>query len=319
MEQKFKIGFIGNYQNNYIGEVSDESHLARELENLGHIVYKIPRDEWREYVLEGFPKGKYPNIPEDVTFDICIFAKWHHFFDGRFIKKAREKYKCPVFLWVWDYMRGEDWHLKMIEAADLYLSNDVWGRYKDYNNTYYFPFDVADGEIELRSELKKYDVVFFGSCIPQGDRKEWLLKIAEKCNLTIFSWNYEDWQKMGFTANPAVYEDDFAKVVAQSKICLQFSVEDHCWGYWSNRVGKVLTQGGFLLARYAPGMELFLRDGAEYFSSPEEAIEKIDFYLKDDFERERIANRGYEIGKDRFTSKARIKELEILIDRFLKK
>jgi spore maturation protein CgeB len=115
-----------------------------------------------------------------------------------------------------------------------------------------------------------------------------------------------------------VYGDAFAQTVGQSAICLQFSVYDHCWGYWSNRTGKILTLGGFLLARYTPGMELFLRDGAAYFSSVDEAVEKIDYYLEHDKERHKIAKRGHEIGRDRFTSHARIEELGILIDRFLK-
>ena len=116
----------------------------------------------------------------------------------------------------------------------------------------------------------------------------------------------------------AVYGNDFIKEVSQTKICLGFSVNPDTWGYWSNRVGKTLTVGGFLLQRYVPGMELFLRDGADYFSSIEEAREKIDYYLKFPQKREEVAQRGYEIGRDRFTSEARIKELMILIDRFKK-
>ena len=76
--------------------------------------------------------------------------------------------------------------------------------------------------------------------------------------------------------------------------------------------------GGFLLYRWVPGMELFLRDGAEYFSSVDEAIVKIHYYLDHEEEGKLIADRGYQIGRDRFTSGARIKELMILIDRYLK-
>ena len=65
-------------------------------------------------------------------------------------------------------------------------------------------------------------------------------------------------------------------------------------------------------------MELFLRDGVAYFSSPDEAIQKIAYYLQHSDERQAIADRGYEIGRDRFTSAARVKELMIFIDRYLK-
>lgn len=270
-----KIGFIGNYQNGYVGEISDENHLAREMESLGHTVYKIPRDEWREYVIEDFPVGKYPNIPEDVTFDIIIFAKWHHFYDGSFITKAKEKYGGVTFYFVWDMMDNKgipDWHMEMVKAADLYLGNDVRSPfYSQTPNAYYFPFDASDGDLPRYQGHKTIDVAFFGSWIGQGDRQEWLKEINKTNPITAFSWNPQDWPKEFKDVRQAVYGEEFARKVGESKIVLGFSVEPNVWGYWSNRVGKVLTLGGFLLYQYAPGMELFLRDGAEYFSSIEEA------------------------------------------------
>ena len=117
---------------------------------------------------------------------------------------------------------------------------------------------------------------------------------------------------------PAVYGDKFNLSVARSKIILGFSVEPNIWGYWSNRIGKTLLAGGFLLYQYAPGMELFLKDGAAYFSSIEEAREKIDHYLIADTEREVIARQGFQIGQHHFTSEQRVKELMILAERFIK-
>jgi len=324
--RKLKIGFVGNFQRGYVGEVADETHLAREIETLGNTVYRIPRDEWREYVIDG---GPYKNVPEDVTFDLCLIAKWNHFYDESFANKLREKYKCPIFYWVWDYMEDgalPDWHIKMIKGCDLYLSNDVMNR-ESYlasgvpsQKLYYFPFDVSDkGYDKEAGEIpKKYDVVFFGSYLGQGDRVGWLKEINKQIPIKVFSWNYLEWQKQGFDAENAVYGTDFMFRVAESKIILGFNVYDHCWGYWSNRVGKVLTLGGFLLYRYVPGMELFLRDGAEYFSDVPEAIAKIQYYLENEDKRIEIARRGYQIGRDRFTSEARIKELMIMIDRYLR-
>jgi len=326
MMKKYRVGFIGNFQRGYVGEVADEVHLAREIENLGHTVYRIPRDEWREHCIDGKP---YPNVFEDMTFDVLLMAKWNHFYDGTFAEKARDKYKCPVFYWVWDFMENgafPDWHIKMIQGSNLYLSNDVMNR-EAYiaagvpsQKLYYFPFDVSDKMYDkVAGGLpKKYDIVFFGSYIGQGDRIEWLKEINKQIPIKVFSWNYLDWMKNGFDAEPAVYGNDLAVKVSESKIILGFNVNDHCWGYWSNRTGKILTLGGFLLYRYVPGMELFLRDGAEYFSSINEAIAKIHYYLDNEEEREQIARRGYQIGRDRFTSEARIKELMIMIDRYLR-
>jgi spore maturation protein CgeB len=179
--------------------------------------------------------------------------------------------------------------------------------------------DVSDKNFDRVILPKKYDVTFFGSCVGQGDRIAWLKEINKQVPIQVFGWNNEGWLREEINAEPPVYGQAFVQKVAESKIILGFNVNDHTWGYWSNRVGKILTLGGFLLYRYVPGMELFLRDGVEYFSSPNEAVEKIKYYLEHEDEREKIAQRGYEIGRDRFTSESRVKELCILIDRFIYK
>lgn len=315
-----KINFVANFGNGYVGEVGDATHLAREMEELGHIVQRVPQDIWKSFA-EGGPIGKDWVLPLPDA-DINIICKWHHFTDLH-VKTLREKTDAPVFYWVWDYMWDQgipEWHRLMVTAADLYLGNDVRNNfYKLHPNAYYFPFDVADGDImAFQTTEHKYDVVFFGSWIGQGDRQVWLKEINKTNPITVFSWNPKDWPREFKDVRPAVYGEEFSKIVSESKIVLGFSVEPNAWGYWSNRVGKVLNAGGFLLYQYAPGMELFLKDGAEYFSTIEEAREKIDYYLIADDERVEIVQKGYQIGRDNFTSEQRIKELIILVERYIK-
>jgi hypothetical protein len=315
------INFVANFQTGYVGEVGDATHLCRELEALGHTVRRLPQDEWREHVID---KKPYRNIPNDIKADINIICKWHHFYDGSFITTLREKSGAPVFYWVWDYMWDsgmQDWHLQMIKASDLYLGNDVRSYHYPEElrkKLYYFPFDVADGSIPKFDLTKIYDVAFFGSWIGQGNRMEWLRQINETNPVTIFSWNNGDWPDE-FDVHPVVYGEDFNRRVAESKIVLGFSVEPNCWGYWSNRVGKTLLAGGFLLYQYTPGMELFTRNGVEYFNSVEEAREKIDHYLIADKERTTIAQEGHRMAQERFSSRERVKDLCILIERYLRK
>ena len=313
------INFVGSFTTGYVRERSDECHLADEMEALGHVVRRIPRDEWREHVIRG---ETYPNIPSDLTADINIVAKWNGLGGGS-IMSLRQASGAPVLYWVWDYMQGEDWHMEMVKASDLYLSNDVFsGQYRGLQNCYYFPFDVSDKKIDKVDPYYKIDaerdVAFFGSWIPQGDRQEWLQKINKEIPVEIFSWNYKEWPKE-FKTHPPVYGKEFAETVRKTAICLGFNVHPSTWGYWSNRTGKTLTVGGFLLQQYAPGMELFFRDAIEYFSSPDEAVEKIKYYIEHEYEREAVSDRGYRLGRERFTSEARIQDLMILVERYLKK
>lgn len=315
-QKRLRLNLIGSYTTGYVGEVADETILARELESLGHFVQRVPRDIWKA-VVDGESDPNWIGHTPVNEVDINIVCKWHHFNDQKYINELRRKTGAPVVYWLWDYMCREDWHEKMVEACDLYISNDVYsGNYG--HKAHYFPFDVADGSLPVEEwNNQKYDVVFFGSKLDQGDRVEWLKHLNEKIPVTIFSWNYQDWQKLGFTANPAVYGAEFNRTVAQSKVILGFNVNDHTWGYWSNRVGKVLTAGGFLLQRYVPGMELFLRDGVDYFSTKNEMVEKVHYYLENESDRKRVAKRGFQIGRERFTSKERVKDLVILLERYL--
>ena len=320
-----KINWIGNFSSNYVGEQGDSVHLCRELRALGHEVHKVPQDIWKAHCDGEVNPAWVEFLP--VKSDINIITKWHHFTDGSYIIKLREMTGAPVFYWVWDYMEDNGipyWHTLMAKAANLYLTNE-YGIKDIYqlipygvNNLYYFPFDVCDGDLPVfENEPKKYDVIFTGSCIGQGHRIEWLTEINKTVPIICFSWNYEEWQKRGFTAYPAVYGEEYNRIIAQSNVILGLSVNPDCYGYWSNRVGKVLRAGGCLLQEYAPGMELALGDTVDYFSSPQEAIDKIFYYLDRPNVRFDMNKKARIIG-EHFTSKYRVKQLLILIDRYLK-
>lgn len=318
------IVFVGNFQVGPGGEPADEVHITREFESAGNKVFKIPRDEWREYVIEKSPQGKY-NVPElkNQKIDVAIICKWHHFYDASFITMLRSKYNCPVFYWVWDFMEGHtvgDWHMNMAQAADLYLSGEIglahW--YKQNKvKFYYLQFDVVDGAMPyFTSSEKKYNVIYMGSCINQGGRLDMLEAIGREIPITVFGHDYEVWREHGFDAYPAVYGAEANKIISESHIILGTSCGPRCFGYWSNRVGRTLFAGGFLMQWYTPGMELFMSDSCEYFSTPDEAIRKIRWYLDDPT---RILERKQRniMPREMWTSEYRVRQLLVLIDRYL--
>ena len=307
------INFVGNFQKGYVGEEADEVHLSRELEALGNTVRRIPRDAWREFVIEGEPQGKY-DVPIDLKADANIICKWHHFFDESFIDTLRRvSGRAPVFYWVWDYMYDggfPSWHISMAKSANLYLSNEG-GLFDEYKakgvKPYYFPMDVCDGQVPTFEGLeKKYDVIFTGSYLGQGDRIQMLTEINKEIPVKIFAWNHEEWLKAGFDAEPAVYGEEYNRLIAVSKVVLGFSVNAHCWGYWSNRVGKVLQAGGDLLYQYAPGMEML---PFHTFSTVEDCLLKIKGILEGKTDRFNL--------KGIFTSKARMAQMNILLHRYI--
>lgn len=320
-DKKFIINFIGNFGNGPHGEPSDESHLADVLISLGHEVRKIARDEWREYVIENYPKDKY-KVPEYLKADINIICKWHHFFDGSFIESLRELSGAPVFYWCWDTCDLDiDWHAKMAASADLYLSGEL-GRARDFRTHgirfYYFQMDVVKDSQQIKmtnlNDQIKYDVVYLGSCDNQAGRLDLLKEINKEIPVLVWGEKKEDWKREGFTANHAVFGVEANRIMAKSKIVLGTSGDPNLYGYWSNRIGRTLYNRSLLLQQYAPGMENFLHDWADYFSDAKEAIEKIKFYLASS---QRWTARNY-YDYNLFTSNQKMKDLTIFIDRYLK-
>lgn len=304
------INFVGNFTNGYSGEVADETHIARSLEELGHTVVRIPRDEWREHVLQG---NIYPDLPADLHADINIICKWHHFFDGRFIEALRDTSEAPVFYWVWDSIDlGIDWHRLMAQEADLYLSGEL-GRAEEFRKLvipfYYFQFDCVDGAIPaMHSSRREYGIIYVGSYDNQRGRMDVLREINKATPIHVWGNGWDKWEKDNFICHEPLYGEAINEVISKSLIVLGTSCDPHLFGYWSNRVGRVLRNGAYLLQQYAPGMESFLHDWVEYFSTPQEAIDKIRAF------NYMPINTHPEL----WTSKQKAKDLTILIERYLK-
>jgi hypothetical protein len=311
-----KINFVGNFGPSGSGEIADEIHIARSFEELGHTVQRIPRDIWRE-VCNGKWETNWEGQQPLENSDINIIAKWDKFEDGKYIKHLKFFTEAPVFYWCWDSVDlNIDWHRRMAQSADLYLSGEL-GRANEFRKHnirfYYFQFDCVDGTIEIEHDQEKlYDVVYLGTYDNQSGRMDILKEINKEIPIEV--WGNGDWSNNGFITHPAVFGKDANRIIAQSKIVLGTSCDPHLFGYWSNRVGRVLRAGGSLLQQYTPGMESFLHDYAEYFSNPQEAISKIRLHLANYNPHESLYSSE---NADTFTSQQKAKDLTILMKRYL--
>ena len=74
---------------------------------------------------------------------------------------------------------------------------------------------------------------------------------------------------------------------------------------------EVPGAGGFLLAEYAPGLENFYHFGQEIaiFNSTEELVHKINYYLKNFEERDRIAKAGFKRTRKSHTYEERLQKI----------
>ena len=139
------------------------------------------------------------------------------------------------------------------------------------------------------------DVSFVGTF--ERDRAEKMLYLAEQGILVrVWGSNWQRWRKqhpnLRIEKRP-VYNDDFIKVICSSKINLNFLRKANRDHHTSRSLEIPACQAFMLAERTDEHLQLF-QEGkeAEFFDSKEELLSKVQFYLKDDDERNAIARAG---------------------------
>ena len=111
---------------------------------------------------------------------------------------------------------------------------------------------------------------------------------------------------------------ELADLICRSKIILNISREN--WFCIESGVTvrhhQVLAHGGFLLTEYCQelGDVYTMGEDLETYKTMEEMEDKIEFYLKHDSAREKIAQRGHETFLKRHTADIRAKEILTILD-----
>lgn len=257
-----KILSIGNFGTGWDGSICDEEHIANALESLGHEVVRVQRGE------VNLNNG-------DNNYDFTLIAQWDGYGDTlAWLPK-------PLVYWAFDYQNdGQEWHEKLIEQADLYLSKRIAD--SKYPNWQWLSQDFAPSFLEKvpdwhNSIEQNIDVLFTGSYLPWAtERNETLKAVDDKFHLVIHSVN--EWP--GFKdVRPPIMDDGLPMLYAQAKVILSI---DHTIeaGYWSDRNAQIIACGRRPLFRYVPLSESRFQGRVAYFYSVEDCLQKVDLLLK---------------------------------------
>jgi len=189
-------------------------------------------------------------------------------------------------------------------------------------NAFYLPHAVND-YIFRKIELSRYemrslscDLVFVGAW--QRPRQKVINAIASNnIDMRIYG---PKWLKHSIF-NPSVmrsikgkwlYDDRLIKQYQAAKIVLNINswFMERLHGI-NQRIFDVPACGAFLMTDYVEEIESFFKPGVdiETYSSVEELIDKIHFYLNHDGIREKIARRGYERARGLPTWRDRAREI----------
>lgn len=168
---------------------------------------------------------------------------------------------------------------------------EVFGKEDGSTKAYYVP-QCGDESPILKDSY--WDVVFIGNFNSEyhQNREVIIREIQDKFNLKIIAGR-------GYTPeNKYLYRDT----------PISLAISPPVEGYTSNRLYNILSVGGFCLTLYYPGIEEQFERGVhlDWFETPEEANEKIKYYLEHPKERKRIAKAGQEIYNKEHTGQKRL-------------
>lgn len=154
---------------------------------------------------------------------------------------------------------------------------------------------------ELRPVKKQYPCTFVGGLGTQNflKRTEFINSIADKTDF--MWWGY--WWKYGhdgrkfkdFPVLKQCYQGttsgmEMYQIYADSKICLNDYVDTANGIGFNQRIFEVLGTGGFLLTRYASNFKkVFPDDIFVTYQNERECLDRINYFMKADKEREEIA------------------------------
>jgi spore maturation protein CgeB len=158
-----------------------------------------------------------------------------------------------------------------------------------------------------------HEVIFIGT--KEEDRLQHLIYLAENgVDVHIYGWGEDDrgkyHEKLHFH-HRHLYGDEFNAALGCSKIALNF-LRKMNRDLQTSRSVEIPACGGFMLAERTGEHQSLFEEGkeAEYFSSKEELLQKVNYYLEEDEARRTVASNGYRrCFRDDYTFKNRMQEI----------
>lgn len=134
--------------------------------------------------------------------------------------------------------------------------------------------------------------------------------LAQRYDFRLYTWEHEKVSE-GIKRFPPISSlTESSKVYYAGRINLNITLRSIENGI-PLRVFEIMSAGGFVLSNWQEGIAELFEEGKEIvtFKTPEEMIEKIDYYLTNDEERIRIAIGGYQKVKNYYTFEHQLEKI----------
>ena len=298
----------------HLGQASMPA-LSRELSNLRG--YRFV--DWTDYIDMGAKevmKKDLIKISNEMNPDITfLHIQRPDVIDPDFAQHL----KGLVVNWTYDVLDPiPDWYFKLAPRIDLTLfcnEEDV-NTFADSGYEADFMQIGYDDYVFKRegTRISHSDVVFFGNNYHAGmnypltefrENMVDFLKAEYGDNFKVYGNNWKKYNDGNFMYR----EDSEAEIYRSSKIGINLSHFDRT-KYTSDRMFRMMGCGTMCLTKWYPGIEEDFVDGVHLrvWKTLSELKELIDYYLKNEDERNRIATEGMNLVKETCTWKKRMEQ-----------
>ncbi len=209
-----------------------------------------------------------------------------------------------------DYLRGyfeatmeAQKDLQGINIIDRMLTPEILMELQNY-------FELDKSEDSLSDLNLIFSVTTLGFKIAEKQRRSILIELSKHFDVSIYTnSNVHDLIKVNYRGS-VDYWSEMPKVFRESKINLNITIPNIKSGV-PLRVYDVLGAGGFLISNFQAELPMFFENEKHlvWYYNQRDLFEKVDFYMRHDSERTRIAKAGQDFVRQNCTYEARIQEL----------
>jgi hypothetical protein len=275
-------------------------------------------DSKKEYFQKGKDKmnSEFLRKIQSKSYDLIIFAmEYDEFYPETLnqIRKISPNSKSVVIICD-DDAKFDSWSRYLSLFFDYtILSQDFLKEYKQDKIKAFFHYDYNTYKLSPLNIKKIYDVTFIGR--PKADRNEVIKYLLDNgVKVTLFGWDWYKYPEFKDVYGGPLSQEDYAKVINQSKINLSPTkagyLEQRNQFNMKGRFYEVSLCKSFQLVEKFPTLLKFFNEKEMgMYTSQEDMLDKIRYYLKNEKEREAIAERAYKKTITKYNREKQLKEI----------
>jgi len=228
--------------------------------------------------------------------------------------------KIKIIIWYGDddtEFENRSRYTSLISDYNLIVQKDYIGSYKKdgIKNSFFIagsnPYSFKPFNLE-----KLYDVTFIG--VPKEDRYNFIKHLLNnKVNIRLFGYGWEKFPELKNTYGGVLTNKEIVKVINQTKINLCFVKNSFGNPHIKGRIFEIGLCKSFLLTEFYKTLNSIFKKDKEIvmFKDKEDLLDKINYYLKNEEEREKIASAMYSKILSKYTLE---KEFDTLFNKVFK-